>query len=79
MQAHLQVFLDAVPPQFPGGVELVMMRPQGLEPLGKILIPEGCLLLLASPEVALHMRTVMHAEIKAARERMARNGVAGRG
>lgn len=41
MGEELQVFADAVPDQYPLGLEVVVFRPGGLEPIARMAVPPG--------------------------------------
>jgi hypothetical protein len=78
IRVEFQAFLDCDPDEFPQGMELILMRPGQLDPVGRgLMVPRGCILYIAGPEASVHLRAGIRKQIEAQRKLMA-NGNLGR-
>jgi hypothetical protein len=53
---NAQIAFDVDPEAFPDGVEFLICRPGKLEPIGKLEVVRGAILIAMPPEVATNMR-----------------------
>lgn len=52
-QIEIAGYVD--PEQFPNGMEMVIMRPGVLEPVGTVVVRKGCMIGVIPPEMAQHL------------------------
>jgi hypothetical protein len=62
---NLEIAFDVDPEAFPHGVELVLMKPGALDPIGKIQVKPGHMLAAMSLEVSAHLRAQFRKQIEA--------------
>lgn len=60
----LDVFADVDETQFPLGIEIILCKPGDIQPLGKGMIPVGCMLACIPAEVAAHIRQHVRSQQK---------------
>jgi hypothetical protein len=72
---QVQVAFDVDPETFPNGVEFLLMVPGSLEPLGKLEVARGAMLLAMPAEMAVHFRAQIKKVIVDAQKKAAAQGV----
>jgi hypothetical protein len=72
---NLLLVQDVIPPSYPNGCEMVLMRPGELKPVVSIPVPVGHMIALVPPHLAVHWRQMVQAalaDVRAKQEKQAR-------